>query len=146
MVGREKPRFYTWNDENGVIHTAKNENNYNDNISGTTPILSLRTLYWYNPGVENAIVGQIIGGNETFATWLASSSVSIGSGDKFEYVSFDLRYVFLDATSGHGLYYSSGVIAAHTLGVHPVISFNISRLNISDVATNGSSTSPWNIK
>ena len=62
--GIDKPRFYTWDDINGVTHTATNENDYNNDISNTLPILTKVTNYSYNPGARSSIIKEILGGNE----------------------------------------------------------------------------------
>ena len=142
--GIAKPRFYDWDDANGVTHKATNENDYNDNISATTPVLTSRTNYFYNPGTGNVEINRVLGGDNVYRGWLASSCVNVDS--TYECVSFDMSAAFLGSVGGNLLYHSSGSVDAPTYGLRPVISFNISRLSISDTTKDGSSSLPWAIK
>ena len=140
-----KPRFYEWDDENGVTHTAKNENGYNDNISATTPILVSRTWYWYNPGAGNAVINEILGGDETHRGWLASSSVGLRSD--IEYAGFEVRTAYSGNADGYLLYGSAGHVNAPSFGLRPVVSLSSKLLDIADSSKDGQSLgTAWEIK
>ena len=143
-AGVTKPRFYTWDDENGVTHTSTNENDYNDSITEETPILTSRTYYWYNPKDSNNTINDILGKNENEKGWLASHSVYLKSDNEHAY--FVMQYAFYANTAGYGLFSSRGGSDTPSYGLRPVISFNINRLNISDTTKTGSESTPWEIK
>ena len=143
--GVSKPRFYEWDDVSGVTHKATNENNYNDNINDTTPILVSRTFYWYDPGASSVVINDILGGDDTaYRGWLASSGVNMTSGA--EYVGFLMSAACSGNVVGSYLCISTGNVIAPSYGLRPVISFNISYLNVSDTIKDGSSSAPWDIK
>ena len=143
--GVTKPRFYDWDDASGVTHKATNENDYNDNISATTPILTSRTYYGYNPGTGNAVINDILGGDETHRGWLASSCVNMYS--EYEYVYFGLRTAYSGGVSGHYLYYSTGSVFAPSYGLRPVVSLSSKLLDIADTSKDGQTfESAWEIK
>ena len=143
-TGVTKPRFYTWDDENGVTHTAKNENDYNDNISNTTPILTSRTWYSHNPGVSNAVINEILGGDDTRRGWLASSCVNVLSD--YEYAYFVMCSTYSGYAGGYSLYRSTAYVNAPTYGLRPTILFNINQLDILDTTKDGSESAAWNIE
>ena len=145
LAGITRPRFYEWDDENGVTHTAKDENDYNDNISATTPILVSRTYYWYNPGAGNAVINEILGGDETHRGWLASSYVALYSVNECAY--FDMRTAYSGSADGYGLCNSAGVVAAPSFGLRPVVSLSSKLLDIADNSKDGQSFgTAWEIK
>ena len=142
--GVTKPRFLDWDDASGVTHKATNENDYNENISATTPVLTSRTYYGYNPGTGNAVINDILGGDDTHRGWLASSYVYMHAEN--EYVYFGMRAAYLGYVNGNGLYNSPGNVNAPSFGLRPVVEFSAKLLDTSDTTKDGSSTSPWNIK
>ena len=142
--GVTTPRFLDWDDASGVTHKATNENDYNENISATTPVLTSRTYYGYNPGTGNAVINDILGGDVTHRGWLASSYVNIYS--EYEYVAFGLRAAYSGNMNGDRLYYSSGDVGAPSFGLRPVVEFSAKLLDIADTSKDGSSSAPWNIK
>ena len=142
--GVTKPRFYDWDDASGVTHKATNENDYNDNISATTPVLTSRTFYGYNPGTGNAVINDILGGDETHRGWLASSCVSMYSEN--EYVNFAMRTAYSGNVYGHYLCNSTGGVVAPSFGLCPVVEFSAKLLDVADTSRDGSSLAPWNIK
>ncbi len=143
-TGVSKPRFYTWDDENGVTHTAKDENDYKELEGKNEPILTTRTWYVYNPGENDTIINDILGGDVINRGWLASSYVALDP--EREYVSFVLRSAYSSYTYGDYLYSSNADVLAALYGLYPVISFNISRLDISDTTKTGTEAAPWEIK
>ena len=144
-AGVDRPRFYTWDDASGVTHTATNENDYNDNISKTTPILTSRTWYGYNPGASNAVINEILGGDDTHRGWLASSYVSVSSD--YEYATFVMRNAYSGYANGYFLYNSTANSNAPAYGLRPVVSLSSKLLDIADSSRDGqSSASAWNIK
>ena len=140
----DKPRFYTWIDENGKICTATNENTYNDEISETVSILTSRTFYAYYPGINNDIIPEVLGGQDNRRGWLASSCVTLADGR--DYATFVVRYVYPGYTSGNDIHSSDVVSDNPTYGLRPVVSFNINRLDISDTTKTGTESAPWEIK
>ena len=144
-TGVDKPRFYTWDDASGVTHTAANKNDYNDNISNTTPILTSRTYYWYNPGASNAVINEILGGDDTHRGWLASSCVYMYSDNEYAY--FELRHAYSGAADGYILCGSTANTYAPAYGLRPVVSLSTKLLDIVDTSSDGlSSVTAWNIK
>ena len=142
--GVTKPRFYDWDDASGVTHKATNENDYNDNISATTPVLTSRTWYWYNPETGNAVINDILGGDDTHRGWLASSYVYMHAEN--EYVYFGMRAAYLGYVNGNGLYNSPGNVNAPSFGLRPVVEFSAKLLDTSDTTKDGSQSAGWEIK
>ncbi len=139
-----RPRFYEWDDKNGVTHTAKDETDYNEKIDAMTPVLISSTWYWYNSEASNAVIDDILGGDNEHCSWMASARTII-------YTDADITgFLILSCYSGYipgdYLYSSSGYVREPSHGLRPVISFNISRLNTSDTSKNGSSSAAWDIK
>ena len=146
-VGINRPRFYTWDDENGIRHMATNENAYNDKIGKTTPILTslpIESYYTYNPGLNKPLINDILGGNKSNKGWMASAYDGIDLNTQYAY--FVMRYAYSGLVHGSYLYDSAGFEGNHTYGLRPVVSFNINRLNISDTTKTGTETAPWEIK
>ena len=140
-AGVTSPRFYTWDDVNGVTHTATSESKYNDKISKSTPMLTTKTGYNYDPGANNPIINQIIGDGRA---WLASAYLSIGAVT--ECASFGMRTLQQNKVYGNRLYYSTGVPYATKWGIRPVFSISIGRIDVSDTTGNGTEATPWIIK
>ena len=144
-TGVDKPRFYTWDDASGVTHTAANENDYNDNISNTTPILTSRTYYWYNPGASNAVIIEILGGDDANRGWLASSCVYLNPDH--EYAFFEMRHAYSGVTDGYILCSSAANTYAPVYGLRPVVSLSSKLLDVANASSDGlSSGTAWNIK
>ena len=142
--GIDKPRFYTWDDASGVTHTAANVNDYKELKDVSEPILTSRTYYGYNPGNENTIINDILGGDDAHRGCLASHCVYIYSDS--DYTFFALNGVFNGSTSSNGLYHSQGYNGEPSFGLRPVVSFNINHLDISDTTKTGAESAPWEIK
>ena len=136
-----KLKFYTWDDENGVTHTAKDENTYS-NISATNQVLVSRTYYGYNPGVNNPIINEILG--ETNG-WLASSCVDLYSNGR-ECTVFDMRNTYSGNVRADIMCFYNGEVGLKSLRIRPVILLDIIQLNVSDTTKDGSSLLPWEIK
>ena len=136
-----KLKFYTWDDENGVTHTAKDENSYS-NISATNQVLVSRTYYGYNPGVNNPIINEILG--ETNG-WLASSCVDLYSNGR-ECTVFDMRNTYSGNVRADIMCFYDGGVGLRSLGIRPVILLDITQLNVSDTTKDGSSLLPYDIK
>ena len=136
-----KPRFYTWDDMNGVTHTAANENDYNGSISSTTPVL---ITFDYNPYYTpqgKQIVNEIMGDKNG---WLATTYVFGNIG--VPYASYGIYYN-TSYKERYDMFYSN-TYGTYTLsyGLRPVVSFNINRIDISDTTKTGTESEPWNIK
>ena len=140
----DKPRFYTWDDENGITHTAKDENDYKELKNVSEPILTSKTWYGYNPGADNAVINNILGGNDTNRGWLASSYIDFVYDTG--YAIFELRYAYSGHVYGDYLCTSKAYTFAPSYGLRPVVSFNIKRLDISDTTKTGAESAPWKIK
>ena len=142
--GVTKPRFLDWDDTNGVTHKATSEGDANHSISATTPVLTSRTYYGYNPGTGNAVINDILGGDDTRRGWLASSFVSMNS--EYEYVYFEMRTACSGSVLGYSLYYSTGNVYALSYGLRPVVEFSAKLLDTSDTTKDGSQSAGWEIK
>ena len=136
-----KLKFYTWDDENGVTHTAKDENSYS-NISATNQVLVSRTYYGYNPGVNNPIINEILG--ETNG-WLASSCVDLYSNER-ECTVFDMRNTYSGNVRADIMCFYDGGVGLRSLGIRPVVLLDITQLNVSNTERDGSSSLPYDIK
>ena len=142
--GVTTPRFLDWDDTNGVTHKATSEGDANHSISATTPVLTSRTYYGYNPGTGNAVINDILGGDDTRRGWLASSFVSMNS--EYEYVYFEMRTACSGSVLGYSLYYSTGNVYALSYGLRPVVEFSAKLLDTSDTTKDGSQSAGWEIK
>ena len=142
--GVTKPRFYDWDDASGVTHKATNENDYNDNISATTPILISRTWYSYNPGAGNAVINDILGVDDTHRGWLASSSVNMNY--ESDSSGFGMCTAYSGLVNSFVLYNSAGGEGTPSCKLHPVVEFSAKLLDVSDNTRDGSSSLPYDIK
>ena len=142
--GVTKPRFYDWDDASGVTHKATNENDYNDNISATTPILISRTWYSYNPGAGNAVINDILDEDKTHTSWLASSSVNMNY--ESDSSGFGMCTAYSDLVNSFVLYNSAGGEGTPSCKLHPVVEFSAKLLDVSDNTRDGSSSLPYDIK
>ena len=144
--GLKYPRFYNWDDENGVTHQSTSETDYIELKSKDEPILITQTIYWYIPNNVNATVGDIINGDEKNRCWLASPFVHLFSDDSLV-TNYGLRAA---CASGVGVFlslYSNGYVNGYSSGLRPVISISAKLLDVSNTSTDGSSASQaWNIR
>ena len=81
--------------------------------------------------------------SKTGGAWLASNCVAVNQGDYR--VHFDMRYVYSDKTNSGTIFYSNKDVG-FSCGLRPVVSFNINRLDISDITKTGTESAPWEIK
>ena len=142
--GLKSPRFYAWDDEKGNTHIAESENDYKTINSDTEYVLMTSTYYSYNPGYKNGIINEILKDTENNRSWLASICNTFY--DEGELASFGLRSVYSGNIGRDYLYTTTGYISFNSLGLRPVVSFNINRLDISDTTKNGTESAPWEIK
>ncbi len=143
--GVEYPRFYNWDDKNGVTHQATSETDYIELKSKDEPVLVTQTMYWYNPSAADATIGDILKGDENDRGWLASPDVFFHSADACAY--YGLRTAFTFNVYGRSSLSSLGGVGAPSWGLRPVVSISAKLLDISNVSTDGSSASAaWNIK
>ena len=99
-----KVKFYVWDDENGTTHTSSNENDYNDRMSVTTPILTSNTWKQYTPGFRYEIIDDILGKDNTTEGWLASVCTIVSFNR--EYVRFEMYTAKPGNTNVHNLFNS----------------------------------------
>ena len=143
--GVEYPRFYNWDDKNGVTHQSKSETDYIELKSKDEPVLITQTMYWYNPSDANATIGDILKGDNTNRGWLASSYVHLYSERAL--ADYGLRTAYATFVVTYGSVFSTGSVFAPSCGLRPVISISANLLDISNSSTDGSSASTaWNIK
>ena len=143
-AGIYNPKFYTWDDENGVIHIAKDENDYKELKTVNEPILTSKTYYWYNPQVKNTVVDSILGKTNAEVGYLASPCVNLFE-DK-DSVNYEIFNALHNHAGSNGLCYSNIAASVPKIGLRPVISFNINRLDISDTTKTGAESASWEIK
>ena len=147
FYGISNARFYNWDDEFGMTHVAKNENDYNEDMSAASPVLVSRTWYNYNPGASNSVINEILKGNDSNRGWTASSSVYLNT--VHDRAFFEIRTPYSENAGnslGNYLYNSTGIINEHSYGIRPIISFDITCLNTSDTTKDGSQSAAWEIK
>ncbi len=143
--GVEYPRFYNWDDKNGVTHKSTSETDYIELKSKDEPVLITRTYYGYNPSSANAKIGDILKGDVDNRGWLASPYVGLASEGAFAY--YGLRTAYTTYVYGYYSVISTGYVGAPSYGLRPVISISANLLDISNSSTDGSSASTaWNIK
>ena len=147
-AGVEYPRFYNWDDKNGVTHQSTNEEDYVELKSKDEPVLITQTMYWYDDIDVDAIIGDILKGDATNRGWLASPYVY--STSAYANVGYGLRATYAtDSTYVHGNNSASStvIMSAPSYGLRPIISISANLLDISDTSTDGSSAlTAWNIK
>ena len=100
-------------------------------------------MVWYNPFEKNQIVSEIIGGDENNYSWLNSQYVGI---NEEEDVFYGLRIACSTYITTHRLFTTTTSRETLSYALHPVISFNIKRLDISDTTKTGTEAAPWEIK
>ena len=143
--GVEYPRFYNWDNKNGVTHQSTSETDYIELKSKDEPVLITQTIYWYDPSNSNATIGDILKGDETNRGWLALTYVYLNS--ERARVDYGLRTAHATITDADSSVYSAGDVRAPSYGLRPVISISANLLDISNSSTDGSSASTaWNIK
>ena len=143
--GVEYPRFYNWDDKNGVTHKSTSETDYIELKSKDEPVLITRTMYWYNPSGVNATIGDILKGDIDNRGWLASPYVSLSSENA--YASYGLRTAYTTRVSANSSVSSTGNVYAPSWGFRPVVSISSKLLNLEEAGKNGeTASSAWNIK
>ena len=143
--GIEYPRFYNWDDKDGVTHQSENESDYIELKSKDEPVLIARTYYGYNPSRINEVIGDILKGDEQNRGWLASTYVAVNAED--EYVHYGLRAACTTSIDTIYSIISAGQTLKPAYGLRPVIQLSANLLDISNTSTDGSSASTaWNIK
>ena len=143
-TGVEYPRFYNWDNKNGVTHQSINESDYIELKSKDEPVLITQTMYWYDPSSVNAIIGDILKGDDTNRGWLASPYVDLSYEYAIAY--YGLRTTYASCVVTGNPVYSTGYVNVPSYGLRPVVSFNINRLDISDTTKIGTETAAWEIK
>ena len=145
VSGVEYPRFYKWDDENGVTHKSTSETDYIELKLKDKPILITQTMYWYIPSGVNATIEDILKGDENNRSWLASQTIGLYSESTCTY--YGLRTAYASGVYDCNLLNSSGNVYAPSWGLRPVVSVSAKLLDTLNASTNGSSTSKaWNIK
>ena len=143
--GVEYPRFYNWDDKNGVTHKSTSETDYIELKSKDEPVLITRTMYWYNPSGVNATIGDILKGDIDNRGWLTSPYVSLSSENA--YASYGLRTAYTTRVSANSSVSSTGNVYAPSWGFRPVVSISSKLLNLEEAGKNGeTASSAWNIK
>ena len=143
--GVEYPRFYNWDYKSGITHQSTSETDYMELRSKNEPVLTTKTAYWYNPSILNTYVGDILKGDATNRSWLASQFVDLYSG--YDGARFGLRSTYSTVVSTYCTVDSEGEEYAPSYGLRPVIQLSANLLDISNSSTDGSSVSKaWNIK
>ena len=132
-TGVEYPRFYNWDDKNGVTHQSTNETDYIELKSKDEPALVTQIAYSYR---INATIGDVLKGDTDNKGWLASQYVSLISEPA------SVQYGLFNCS----LFSSYGGRVIPSDGLRPVVSFNINRLDISDTTKTGTESAPWEIK
>ena len=143
--GVEYPRFYNWDDKNGVTHQSASETDYIELKSKDEPVLTTKTYYWYNPNSFNTNIGDMLKGDEINRVWLASSCLSLYSEDSYVYYGLRTAYI-ISANTRHSIG-SDGNTIAPSYGLRPVIQLSANLLDVSNTSTDGSfASTAWNIK
>ena len=143
--GVEYPRFYNWDDKNGVTHKSTSETDYIELKSKDEPVLITRTMYWYNPSGVNATIGDILKGDETNRGWLASPYVCLDSENA--YARYGLRTAWTTLVDASSSVFSTGRVNAPSWGLRPVVSISAKLIDVDNTSTDGTSAlKAWNIK
>ena len=139
-AGVDKPRFYTWDDENGIRHQAANEDDYVElNEKNVFILVTTERAYSYNPSKISEIVGDILQENKG---WIATPYITDGVAE----CVYGIRHARASEVYVNRSTDSTGRKNSPRYGLRPVVSFNISRLNISDTTKTGTESAPWEIK
>ena len=143
--GVEYPRFYNWDDKNGVTHKSTSETDYIELKSKDEPVLITRTMYWYNPSGANATIGDILKGDETNRGWLASPYVGLYS--EYAGAYYGLRTACTANVYENGSAASAGNVGTPSCGLRPVVSISAKLIDVGNTSTDGTSAlKAWNIK
>ena len=139
-AGVDKPRFYTWDDENGIRHQAANEDDYVElNEKNVFILVTTERAYSYNPSKISEIVGDILQENKG---WIATPYITDGVAE----CVYGIRHARASEVYVNRSTDSTGRKNSPRYGLRPVVSFNINRLNISDTTKTGTEATPWEIK
>ena len=127
--------FYTYEENEKTVTSETSKE-----ASSSNPVTVKRTIYSYNPGNKNSIVGNILGDSRG---WLASPCVFAYSG----YASFNIRHANSSYVYGFRLYYSYGDVNTPANGLRPVVSLSSKLLDIGDESKDGTTVATaWNLK
>ena len=145
LIGEIKyPRFYNWDDKNGVTHQSTNEKDYIELKSKDEPVLITQTMYWYDPSSVNAIIGDILKGDDMNRGWLASPYVDLSYEYAIAY--YGLRTTYASCVVTGNPVYSTGYVNLPSYGLRPLIQLSAKSLDINNISTDGTSSKAWNIK
>lgn len=146
LTGISCPRFFVWDDRNGVTHVSTGESNYVELKSQSSPVLTTSKMVWYSPVSLNSTVGDIIKGKENDRTWLASPICCLyTSGEQRAY--FVMLTAYATAIHENYLMSSKGYSSGGEQGISPVITLNIKNIRFTESGKNGSTSSTaWNLK
>ena len=146
LSGLEYPRFYNWDDKNGVTHQSVNETDYIELKSKDEPILITETMYWYEVSSANPVIGDILNvGNAENCGWLASACIFWYPDSINTYYGLYTAYSF--SVNASASIDSNSHWYAPSCGLRPVIQISANLLDVSNSSTDGSSASKaWNIK
>ena len=140
--GVKYPRFYNWDDENGIMHQSIDENDYVE-LSGKNAFVLITTegAYIYNPSKISEIIGDIL---QESAGWLATSYITPGKDDECVY---GMRHVRASEVYVNRSTDSKGNKNSPQYGLRPVIFMSANLLDVSNTSTDGSfASTAWNIK
>ena len=139
------PRFYNWDDKDGITHQSTTETDYIELKLKDEPVLITRTFYYYNPSTTKAMIGNILNGDENNRGWLASAYAYLYSED--DNTHYGLRVAYAVFVDGYHLVHSTGNVNEPSWGLRPIIFISANLLDVSNTLTDGSSASTaWNIK
>ena len=143
--GVEYPRFYNWDDKNGVTHKSTSETDYIELKSKDEPVLITRTMYWYNPIGVNATIGDILKGDADNRVWLASPYVGLYSENAC--ACYGLRTAWTTYVGESYSVFSTGYVGAPSNGLRPVVFISAKLIDVDNTSTDGTSAlKAWNIK
>ena len=135
------PRFYNWDDKNGVTHQSTNETDYIELKSKDEPALVTQIVYSYR---TNATIGDVLKGDTDNKGWLASQYVSLISEPAS--VQYGLFNCFNGSTGTRSLFSSYGGRVIPSDGLRPLIQLSAKSLDMTSASTDGTSSKAWNIK
>ena len=139
--GIKYPRFYNWDDKNGVTHQSTNEADYIELKSKEESALVTQIVYSYR---TNATIGDVLKGDTDNKGWLASQYVSLISEPAS--VQYGLFNCFNSSTSTRSLFSSYGGMVTPSDGLRPLIQLSAKSLDMTNALTDGTSSKAWNIK
>ena len=135
------PRFYNWDDKNGVTHQSTNEKDYVELKSKDEPALVTQIVYSYR---TNATIGDVLKGDTDNKGWLASQYVSLISEPAS--VQYGLFNCFNGSTGTRSLFSSYGGRVIPSDGLRPLIQLSAKSLDMTSASTDGTFSKAWNIK